>query len=169
MKNHKVILAIFAVQALCAIFFVADILASVLGLRIQPIAWEARELLEIGAAVGLTLGIVLGAQALYEARNEAQNAKERLRRAKSAFHEIMLERFSEWKLTNAERDVAMFAIKGLDTREIAALRGTSEGTVKAQSNAIYRKAGVASRAQLLGILITDITGDDEATAAEKAD
>ena len=41
-------------------------------------------------------------------------------------------------LSPAERDVALFQIKGLSVAEIAALRGTSEGTVKAQAAAIVR-------------------------------
>jgi DNA-binding NarL/FixJ family response regulator len=61
-----------------------------------------------------------------------------------------------------ERDVALFAIKGMTTAEIAQWRDTSEGTVKAQTNAIYRKAGVTGRPQLLSLFIEDLM--DEATA-----
>ena len=68
----------------------------------------------------------------------------------------MHERFDAWGLTAAEQDVALFAIKGLNTAEIAALRNTSEGTVKAQTNAIYRKAGVTGRPQLLSLFIDDL-------------
>lgn len=59
----------------------------------------------------------------------------------------MHERFADWGLTPAERDVALFAIKGLSLAGIASLRKTSGGTVKAQTNAIYRKAagGAADR------------------------
>ena len=53
----------------------------------------------------------------------------------------------------------MFAIKGLSTREIAELRDTSEGTVKAQTNAIYKKAGVSGRSQLLSLFIDDLMSD----------
>ena len=63
---------------------------------------------------------------------------------------------SDVELTPAERDVAMFSIKGLSTAEIASLRKTSEGTVKAQTNAIYRKAGVAGRSQLLSLFVDDL-------------
>ena len=56
--------------------------------------------------------------------------------------------------------VALFAIKGMSTAEIAALRSTSEGTVKAQTNAIYRKAGVSGRSQLLSLFIDDLMRDD---------
>ena len=79
----------------------------------------------------------------------------------------MHERFNAWGLTPAERDVALFAIKGLSTAEIAGLRGTSEGTVKAQSNAIYRKAGVSSRSQLLSLFIEDLL-DEQAPAVQEA-
>jgi DNA-binding CsgD family transcriptional regulator len=150
---------VLGVQAICTVFFVLDILVSVLGLRARPLAWQTHEMLEIGAVLGLILGLVLGAMALVEARREVRLARTRLRRAQGAFHELMEERFTDWVLTPAERDVALFAIKGLSTAEIAALRGTSEGTIKAQSNAIYRKAGVGGRAQLLGLLIDDLTGD----------
>jgi len=39
---------------------------------------------------------------------------------------------------------------------MARLRDSSEGTIKAQSNAIYRKAGVSGRAQLLSLFIEDL-------------
>jgi DNA-binding CsgD family transcriptional regulator len=91
------------------------------------------------------------------ARNRAE---ESLRRASGDFMELLAERFTEWGLTPAERDVALFAIKGLSTAEIASLRTTSEGTVKAQTNAIYRKAGVSGRSQLLSLFIEDLMRDD---------
>jgi len=69
------------------------------------------------------------------------------------------ERFAEWELTPAEKDVALFSIKGLSTADIAGLRSTSEGTVKAQTNAIYRKAGVSGRPQLLSLFIDELMGD----------
>jgi DNA-binding CsgD family transcriptional regulator len=76
--------------------------------------------------------------------------------------DLLEERFVEWGLTPSERDVALFAIKGLSTAEIATLRSTSEGTVKAQTNAIYRKAGVSGRSQLLSLFIDDLMRDDGA-------
>jgi DNA-binding CsgD family transcriptional regulator len=87
-------------------------------------------------------------------------AEERLRRASGAFADLLEERFTEWSLTAAERDVALFAIKGLSTADIARVRATSEGTVKAQTNAIYRKAGVTGRPQLLSLFIEDLMRDD---------
>ena len=162
MKRAAPYIAILLVQALCAFFFVSDILSSLIGFRSTPISWEMRELLEIGAAIGLILGVVLGGLMLRRALRDRHKAEEQLRRASGAFMDLLEERFAEWGLTPSERDVALFAIKGLSTAEIATLRATSEGTVKAQTNAIYRKAGVSGRSQLLSLFIEDLMRDDGA-------
>jgi DNA-binding CsgD family transcriptional regulator len=159
--THKAVIAvILLVQVLCAFFFVSEILASVLGIPYQPLDWAYVELIEIGAAVGLILGVVLGGLALRESFRRTRRAEEGLRRASTAFMEVLEERFTDWGLTPAERDVALFAIKGMSTQEIATLRSTSEGTVKAQTNAIYRKAGVTGRPQLLSLFIEDLMEQD---------
>lgn len=154
------ILVILGVQAVCAVFFVSDIALTIAGARSTPIAWQTRELLELGAALGLVLGLVLGAVALRRTRQRAEASEERLRVVSGAFHALIEERFTQWGLTAAERDVAMFSLKGLSLQEIAALRNTSEGTVKAQTNAIYRKADVSGRAQLLSLFIEDLMGGE---------
>lgn len=160
MTGRIVVTLILVIQVLCSAFFVSDILASVLGIRAKPVSWQTRELIEIGAAVGLVLGLVLGAFALRASMRARHRAEEGLRRASGAFMDLLGERFTEWELTPAERDVALFAIKGMSTAEIAGLRSTSEGTVKAQTNAIYRKAGVTGRPQLLSLFIDDLMRDD---------
>lgn len=154
---------LFAAQALCAVVFVSDIVISVMGLRAVPIDWRARELIEIGAAIGLMLGTVMGFVVLFRSdalrrRSDARRLRveESLRVAQGAFSRLVGERFDAWGLTPAERDVATFAIKGLGLSDIAAMRGTSEGTVKAQSAAIYRKAGVSSRAQLVSLFLEEL-------------
>ena len=80
---------------------------------------------------------------------------------------VMTQHFVDWRLTPAERDVAVFLVKGLSTCDIAELRGTSEGTIKAQTNAIYRKASVTGRTQLLSTFIEDLM-DDALMPAEAA-
>ena len=64
MRRTTALAILFVVQAVCALFFVSDIAMSVLGLYPVPLAWSTREILEIGAAVGLILGLVFGALAL---------------------------------------------------------------------------------------------------------
>ncbi|MDP3261510.1 MAG: helix-turn-helix transcriptional regulator [Tabrizicola sp.] len=165
MKRAGPIVVVFIIQVACAFFFVSDILASVLGIRTTPISWQMRELLEVGASVGLVMGVFLGGVMLRRVLIQRNAAEERLRRASGAFLDLLEERFAEWGLTTAERDVALFAIKGMSTAEIAALRSTSEGTVKAQTNAIYRKAGVTGRPQLLSLFIDDLMREDGSVRA----
>lgn len=171
MTNFHIVAVILAVQAFCAFFFVSDIVLTVLGLRAHPISWQNKELLEMGAALGLILGLVLGAVALWRSLQRTAKVEGQLRAASGAFMELLEERFGDWRLTPAERDVALFAIKGFSTQEIAGIRSTSEGTVKAQTNAIYRKAGVSGRPQLLSLFIEDLMGEalvDRAPAAALA-
>lgn len=158
--NTLGVVLIVAVQTLCAFFFVSDILSSMIGLQTEPLNWRYREFIEIGAAGGLILGLILGAAMLQQSLVRSDAMEQRLRAASSAFMDLLNERFTLWRLTPAERDVAMFSIKGFSTQEIAKMRATSEGTVKAQTNAIYRKAGVSGRSQLLSLFIDDLMAED---------
>lgn len=154
--SRPALVVLLVVQSLCAVYFVGDIVLTLLGIRYEPLAWRTREMFEIAAAIGLTAGTVLGALVLRQSLLRTERAEAALRAASGAFMELLEERFGEWDLTPAERDVALFSVKGLSTAEIARLRATSEGTVKAQCAAIYRKAGVSGRAQLLSVFIEDL-------------
>ena len=157
-------------QALCALVFVLDILLSALGVYPVPLSWSTRELLEIGAGIGLFLGLILGTILVLRAVRDLKRAEARLDRASAAFVDLLNARFDQWGLTAAERDVALFAIKGLSVQEMARLRETSEGTIKAQTAAIYRKAQVTGRPQLLSLFIEDMMGAerDAATRLDSA-
>jgi len=158
-KLKLLILLMGATQALGALFFVGDIALSVLGVERQPIDWQLREMMEIGAAVALLIGLVMSGVLLVQTQRRLGRAEAQLRRASAAFMDLMDANFTQWRLTPAERDVALFVLKGFSTQEIARFRNTSEGTVKAQTNAIYRKAGVSGRGQLLSLFIDDLIAD----------
>ncbi|HVH04589.1 MAG TPA: helix-turn-helix transcriptional regulator [Myxococcota bacterium] len=51
-------------------------------------------------------------------------------------------------LSAAEREVALLLVRGASNREIARRRGAAVRTVANQARAVYRKLGVASRAEL---------------------
>lgn len=165
MRDRIAVFLLLFLQAVCAAFLLGGTLLTVLGIRHRPVSWEVREILEIGAVLGLVFGALLSVTVLSRILKRQKRAEDQLRQVSGAFMELMQARFTDWGLTSAERDVALFAIKGLSTQEIAALRGTAEGTVKAQTNAIYRKSGVNGRPQLLSLFIEDLMDDDMLPAA----
>lgn len=170
LKRFLPVLLVFVLQFAGASLFLFNILSSLLGLPFWPMSWQVYEMVEILTATGLVVGVLVSGGILWRALKARDEAEENLRIASSAFSELVAERFAQWRLSPAERDVALFAIKGLSTADVASLRNTSEGTVKAQTNAIYRKAGVTGRGQLQALFLEDLMdGDiDDRIAAKKA-
>lgn len=66
------------------------------------------------------------------------------------------QQLSKWKLSKAEKEVAFLLLKGLSLKEIAEVRNTSEKTVRAQSIAVYAKAGLAGRSELSAFFLEDL-------------
>ncbi len=161
MKFRQLFLIILILtQILCASFFLYNIITTVFGFRTNAISWQVKELLEISASLGLLLGSILGGRAIIIARKEQQKAEKSLRSAATAFSIVVDEKLSSWGLTNSEQDVAWFVIKGFSNAEISNLRGSSEGTIKAQLNAVYRKSGSTGRAQMISLLVDDLLMKD---------
>ena len=143
-------------QATCATAVVLSLIISILGFEGTGISWQMREALEIAASIGLVIGAVVGVRAVVQARRSQIKAEQALRAASGAFAKVVDEKFTHYDLTPAEREIAWLVVKGFPIKEAAALRGTSEGTIKSQCNAIYRKIGVSGRVQLLSSLVEDI-------------
>jgi DNA-binding CsgD family transcriptional regulator len=155
LAHHKSIVAILVIQVFCGVFLIGKILLTP---HVEPL--DLGGWLEIVAAFGLFPGVFLGARLLRDTLARSERAEERLAELSGAFLETVNRQFSDWGLTAAERDVAFCLVKGLSTLDIAGLRKTSEGTVKAQMNAVYRKARVANRAQLVSLFIDDLLQGD---------
>jgi DNA-binding CsgD family transcriptional regulator len=86
--------------------------------------------------------------------------------AQGALAQLLDVHFSEWKLTSAERDVALFTLKGFETNEIAGFRHASQGTIRVQLAQIYSKAGVHSRGAFQSLFLEDLLDLSETHAAE---
>jgi DNA-binding CsgD family transcriptional regulator len=64
--------------------------------------------------------------------------------------------FTRWRLTAAEREVALLLLQGLGHKQIGARRDTSERTVREQARAVYQKAGLQGRSELAGFFLGDL-------------
>lgn len=151
-ENPTSLIALILFQLACTVFFVIDVSADVelSGLTSFELAPE------IAATAGLVLGIVFELRLLARLRKRQAGLAQGLSVAAGALDQVIQSYYGQWALTPAERDVAGFTIKGYSIAEIAQLRGSAEGTVKTHLNAIYRKAGVTGRGQLVSLLVEDL-------------
>lgn len=148
--------AIVFLQVAFSLFYIVDLAVDVFGIRKVAVSWEFREAVQLATIIGLLLGAFLGIMVLKNIGQSMRDIDNRMMAASGQFHQLMYSRFEEWGLSPSERDVALFTIKGLSNSEIAEARGKSVGTIKAQCNAIYKKAGVSGRTQLITHFIEDL-------------
>ena len=74
--------------------------------------------------------------------------------------------FDRWELTPAEKEVAMFVIKGFSHKEIALLTNRSERTIRQHAGAIYQKSGLTGRAELSAFFLEDLLSQVDPTDGE---
>ena len=82
-------------------------------------------------------------------RASAREALEGLGRAIDA-------QFDEWRLTPAEREVALLLLKGYGHKRVADLTGRSERTARQHAGTVYEKAGLGGRAELSAFFLQDL-------------
>lgn len=156
------ILVIF--QIACATFFTLELATDVLGLRNWAVAWEVREALQVGASLGLLIGAIASILLLRNTLRRVDEVQRQVRAASGLFLEVMEDQFDHWELSPAERDVALFAIRGYSNQEIAKARGKSEATIKTQLNAVFRKASVSSRSALVSHFIDILAAQTDSSS-----
>lgn len=154
-RHHPMALAGFMlVQAVAAVFFVGDAVSDLISDPKAP-----HSVFEALIAFALFSGLLFGGWQLRLTLDRLAEQERALATARGALSDVIAAQFTQWALTPAERDVAMFALKGLDVAEIADLRGAAQGTVRAQLTRIYSKAGVSGRAQFAAWFVEDLLED----------
>ncbi|MDF2232236.1 helix-turn-helix transcriptional regulator [Albimonas sp. CAU 1670] len=155
------LVALIGLQALAALFFVADVTADLAaGEGADPHA-----LVELAAVALLVAGVGLMGAELRRVLSDQARMDDQIALAAGAFQQMLDRRFEDWRLTPAEREVALFALKGLNIARIAELRGAREGTVKAQLSSVYAKAGAAGKHELLAGFVEDFLDRAESGSA----
>lgn len=156
-KTMTILIVLMAVQLACAVFFVSD--AALDFIKDGGLASiDGHLAVEILATIALLAAIVVEGRFLRGLMQRKARLEQSLANASAEVHAVIEAQFEEWNLSPAENDIAMFLVKGMGTVEIAELRGSAEGTVKAHLAAIFKKAGVHSRAELLSLLIDRLLG-----------
>jgi DNA-binding CsgD family transcriptional regulator len=95
-------------------------------------------------------------QAASERTHERDAWRARSERLLRGLGEAIDAQLHAWQLTPAERETALLLLKGYGHKEIAALCGRSERTVRQHAVAVYRKSGLAGRAELAAFFLEDL-------------
>lgn len=156
-KQTSLLWLLLVVQGLCATFFLVDAVMDWTGGEAP--GFRHLHQFEMVLALALIGGLMATISLIQTQRAREKQMQRQIAVASGAFADVIDRQFDEWRLSAAERDVAMLSIKGLSVAEIAALRQTKEGTIKAQSAAIYKKAGVSGRLQLLSFFVEELLSD----------
>lgn len=93
---------------------------------------------------------------LNEATDESRRWRDRYHETVRGLARAIQDQFERWDLTRAEAEIALLLLKGLTLKEIAAMRGTGERTVREQARAVYQKAGLAGRSELSAFFLEDL-------------
>ncbi len=150
-RRASALALVIAVQALCAVFFVADVLAD-----FHWVGLDMHTGFEAAVALALVLGVVFGSLEMRRTLERTRRAEAALSLASGAFAELVEAYFERWGLTPSEAEVALLALKGFEVAEIAKFRGAAAGTVRAQLARVYAKAGLSNRTQLVCLFIEDL-------------
>ncbi len=149
------LLALMAVQVVCAVFFLSDVIDDFR--EVGAMAVERVHLyFELAATISLFAAIVLESRYFLAFLRRQAKLEESATIASAAVQDVIYAHFDAWKLTPAERDIANFLVKGSSIAEIAALRGSAEGTIKSHLNAIYRKSGANGRGELMAEILDSL-------------
>lgn len=157
---------VLVVQALCAVFFVADVVVD-----FHWVGLDLHHAFEAVVALALVIGVIFGGLEMRRTLERTRRAEAALSLASGAFGQMIDAYFERWGLTPAEGEVALLALKGFEVSEIAGLRGAAGGTVRAQLARVYAKAGVSNRTQLVCLFIEDLLDSPltDGEAAQKVD
>ena len=95
------------------------------------------------------------------ARLEARTAerdewRESARHALQGLGSAIDEQFGRWRLTGAEREIALMLLKGHGHKQIAALTDRSERTVRQHASTVYEKSRLGGRAELSAYFLQDL-------------
>ncbi|MFO0696170.1 MAG: LuxR C-terminal-related transcriptional regulator [Polyangiales bacterium] len=171
-RDRRFATGVAAVFALVALLAALD-LASDSWARTTLVHVALEGFLFLGGLAGLGWGV---SRLAYLRRRERELAEETAtlsahleasRREAEAFREEAAQwidglasaidrQLDRWGLTPAEKDVALLLLKGLSHKEIAEVRHVGEATVRQQSRAIYKKAGLGGRHDLAAFFLEDL-------------
>jgi DNA-binding NarL/FixJ family response regulator len=163
-KELRIVAGALALLA-CMLFFAIDVLIDIQEHFAKGHTYTGGEavhlVFELAAVVALGYGAWTMRTYVLFLRKQGVRDHQTIALLQGRFESVLQDRFEDWALTAAERDVTNLIIKGLSVADIAAARNTAPGTVKAQSTALFRKIGVSSKAELMSTILDEFLDTSE--------
>lgn len=157
-RVNRQLLVLNFIQLACGVGFAVDLFMEFpdpRGWRNLSVEGAAHLLSESAMLALLVVGFAVARMAVRTLHQERETLDRTLSSLRGDFDRILNDRFDRWQLTPAQRDVALLTLRGLRLSEIAQHRGSAEGTIKAHLSAVFRAAGVRTRAELVGLFMED--------------
>jgi DNA-binding CsgD family transcriptional regulator len=96
------------------------------------------------------------AEQLEATRAEANRWRSEARDLMEGLGAALDDQFERWKLSPAEKEVALLLLKGLSHKDVAEVRSVTEATARQQARAVYKKAGLSGRHDLAAFFLEDL-------------
>ncbi len=152
----------FVVLSACEVVLILDVMTEFLDFDFEFFT-EHHGTIESFAVAALGVTLIVMAVDFWRLIKENAQFRAILGVASGEFLYILGGKFTDWKLSASEREIALLLIKGLSIQEIADIRVTKPGTIKSQCSAIYRKAEVKGRNELVAYFVEDLLAGESLT------
>ena len=147
------------VLGFCGLFFTIDVVMDFFSNAESPLNPNTsliHFLIESLASISIIGVIFLLLDYIKISTQRERQMLESLDQLKQGVSHVITQHLESLGLSPAELEIGQLLIKGFNLNEIADLRGTSLGTVKAQAHAVYQKANINSRADLLSQCLEEV-------------
>lgn len=167
MSARLAIYVVGAAAVLTAVLSALDSLFTGEAITTGDVATDFVEMLVLSSAMVASVVVVERLRGLEKATSSMRSELEEAANAGRAWRsqsehlfkglsEAISTQFKDWELTEAEAEIAALVLKGLALKDIAALRETSEATIRQQAQSIYRKSGLRNRSELSAFFLEDL-------------
>ncbi|MBL1292921.1 MAG: hypothetical protein COB61_003520 [Thiotrichales bacterium] len=150
-ENMKSYFTVFAL-VVAGVFFIHDIAGDLVN-GSEP---RGHLVAEIVIFIGVIVALWCEISRVIRLRGQVKIERDRVARLSGELFHSIEKALGQWKLTEAESEVAIMLIKGMSMAEIGDARSVKEKTVRQHATNVYAKSGCANRNELASYFIEDL-------------
>lgn len=127
--------------------------------------------MEVFMAILSALGIFYLIRLLTENKKEVDEAKELISNLKNqnklllsditSFWNNLQSQFKSWNLSEVEKEISVYILRGLSNQQIAAIRNKSLKTIENQTFSIFQKSGTTGKLEFIAYFISPLLPEED--------